>query len=140
MIKSVVKFVTLGTFLMALIAAPSVIPAFAAGGGGGGGGGGPGDDLMRPSAAPPQDSKGSRITHRAKKKPSKQSSAFDDPAFAQAYRAAYSTIYDHNDYAAAIEQLKPLGHDDQATLPNLIAYSYPNLAAHKLSQIWYERA
>ena len=140
MIKSVVKFVTLGTFLMALIAAPSVIPAFAAGGGGGGGGGGPGEDLMRPSAAPPQDSKGSRITHRAKKKPSKQSSAFDDPAFAQAYRAAYSTIYDHNDYAAAIEQLKALGHDDQANVANLIGYSYRKLGDYKLSQIWYERA
>ena len=29
-----------------------------------------------------------------------------DTAFAEGYRAAYTTIYDRNDYAAAIEQLK----------------------------------
>jgi len=40
MIKSVFRRVTLGTFLVALIAAPSF--AFAMGGGGGGGGGGAG--------------------------------------------------------------------------------------------------
>ncbi len=61
-------------------------------------------------------------------------------AFAKAYRAAYSTIYDRNDYAAAIEQLKALGHDDQANVANLIGYSYRKLGDYKLSQIWYERA
>jgi hypothetical protein len=37
-----------------------------------------------------------KSTHKAKKKPNKQSS-IDDPAFAQGYRAAYATIYDRND-------------------------------------------
>jgi len=40
MIKLVFRRVTLGTFLVALIAAPSFTPAFAMGAGGGGGGGG----------------------------------------------------------------------------------------------------
>jgi hypothetical protein len=42
MIKLVFRRVTLGTFLVALIAAPSFTPAFAMGGGGAGGGGGGG--------------------------------------------------------------------------------------------------
>ncbi len=53
------------------------------------------------SPAPSQASKATRTTHRAKK-PDKQS-LFDDPAFAEGYRAAYATIYDRNDYAAAID-------------------------------------
>ena len=50
MSKLVLRFATLATFLMALIAAP-VVPVFAAGGGGGP----PGEDIMRPStrASPP---------------------------------------------------------------------------------------
>ena len=138
MIKSVIKLVTLATFLMALIAAPSVIPAFAAGGGGGGGGGGDYGPTYG-SSPPASDTRATRTTHRHKKKPDKQSS-FDDPAFAKAYRAAYSTIYDRNDYAAAIEQLKALGHDDHPNVANLIGYSYRKLGDYKLSQIWYERA
>jgi len=137
MIKSVVKLTMLGTFLVALIAAPS-IPAFAAGGGGGGG---PGDeDIMRPSSRPPPETKATRTTHGVKKKASKQSSAFDDPVFAKGYREAYATIYDRNDYAAAVEQLKALGHDDHPNVANLIGYSYRKLGDYKLSQIWYERA
>ena len=73
------------------------------------------------------------------KQPSKQS-LFDDPAFARGYRAAYATIYDRNDYNAAIEQLKALGHDDHPNVANLIGYSYRKLGDYKLSQVWYERA
>jgi len=58
----------------------------------------------------------------------------------QGFRAAYATIYDSNDYAAAIEQLKALGHDDIAAVANLIGYSYRKLGDYKVSQIWYERA
>jgi tetratricopeptide (TPR) repeat protein len=132
-------------FSMALIAAPPAIPAFAAGGGGGGGGGGAGEDLMHPSPPPVPGTKATRTTrttrttHKAKKGPDKQS-AIDDPAFVQGYRAAYATIYDRNDYASAIEQLKALGHDDRANVANLIGYSYRKLGDYKLSQIWYERA
>jgi len=140
MTKSGIKFLTLATFLVGLIAQPPVKPAFAAGGGwGGGGGGGVNEDLMHPSPPPAPNSKATHTTHRTKKKPNKQS-LFDDPAFAKAYREAYSTIYVGHDYAGAIEQLKALGHDDFANVANLIGYSYRKLGDYKLSQVWYERA
>jgi len=98
---------------------------------------------MHPSASPSapraQNGKATYTTHRAKKKPSKQS-LFDDPAFAKGYREAYATIYDRQDYAGAIEQLKALGHDEFANVANLIGYSYRKLGDYKLSQVWYERA
>jgi hypothetical protein len=108
MIKWVIKFVTLATVLMGLVAAPSLIPAWAAGGGGG-----PDNKDTSTSSYPPPapGTRATSTTHRARSKPSKQS-AIDDPAFAKSYRAAYDTIYDRNDYAGAIEQLKALGHDD----------------------------
>src|SRR3979411_791797 len=143
MINSAIRFVTPAMFLAALVAAPPVIPAFAAGGGGGGGGGsGGGDPYGSPytSTTPSSpDAKAIRTTHKGKKKPDKQSS-FDDPAFSQGYRAAYATIYDRNDFATAIEQLKALGHDDHPNVANLIGYSYRKLGDYKLSQVWYERA
>jgi tetratricopeptide (TPR) repeat protein len=131
-----IRLATLAMFSMALAAAPPLVPAFAAGGGGGGG-----DPPTMTS--PPQDSRqttprGTRTTQKAKKK-DKQSS-FDDPAFARGYRDAYATIYDRNDYADAIVQLKALGHDDHPNVANLIGYSYRKLGDYKLSQVWYERA
>lgn len=129
MVKRVIRIVTLAMFLMALIIAPSITPAFAAGGGGGD------PDAINPR--PPQPDV--KSAPKGKKKPGKQSS-FADPAFAQAYRAAYATIYDRNDYAGAIEQLKALGHDDLPNVANLIGYSYRKLGDYKLSQAWYERA
>jgi hypothetical protein len=143
MIKLAIRLITLATFLMALMAAPSVVPALAAGGGGGGGGGGGvGEDLMHPTPPTVPETKAprsTRATHKAKKAHDKQS-AIDDPAFAQGYRAAYAAIYDRNDYAAAIEQLKALGHDDHPNVANLIGYSYRKLGDYKLAQVWYERA
>ena len=50
----------------------------------------------------------------SKKKKGGTTSYMEDPAFTKGYRTAYTTIYDRNDYAAAIEQLKALGHDDNA--------------------------
>jgi tetratricopeptide (TPR) repeat protein len=126
MIKPVIRLVTLAMFLMALVAAPPVIPAFAAGGGGG----------MDPPSPPPATDTKATPKHKNKKK----TSAIDDPAFVQGYRTAYATIYDRNDYAGAIEQLKALGHDDRADVANLIGYSYRKLGDYKVSQIWYERA
>jgi predicted Zn-dependent protease len=136
MIRIAISLITLAIFSMMMIAAPPVVPAFAAGGGGGGGGG---TDNMSTSSPPPSTNTKSTNTQKAKKKGSKQSS-IDDPAFAQGYRAAYATIYDRNDYAAAIEQLKALGHDDHPNVANLIGYSYRKLGDYKLSQVWYERA
>jgi tetratricopeptide (TPR) repeat protein len=130
MIKLVTRCVTLAAFLLALMAAPSwLTPAVAAGGGD------PPSSSPPPSYPPPSNTKASK----AKKKADKQSSV-DEPAFIQGYRAAYATIYDRNDYAAAIEQLKALGHDDRPNVANLIGYSYRKLGDYKLSQIWYERA
>jgi tetratricopeptide (TPR) repeat protein len=136
MIRLAIRLVTLAMFSMVLIAAPPVIPAFAAGGG------------DPPSSPQPPDSKATNTTHKSKttntthksKKRANKQSAIDDPAFVQGYRAAYATIYDRNDYASAIEQLKALGHDDRANVANLIGYSYRKLGDYKLSQIWYERA
>ena len=133
MLKSAIKLATLAMFSVALIASPPSVPAFAAGGG---------RDLplaSPPSSPPPGARSALRSSAKSKKKPTKQSSA-DDAVFRQGYRAAHATIYERNDYAAAIEQLKALGHDDNAGVANLIGYSYRKLGDYKLSQIWYERA
>jgi Flp pilus assembly protein TadD len=145
MIKSVIKHGTFAAFLTALTLAYAPTPVGAAGGGGGGGGGsgGSGDPYGTPySSAPSSPSTASKTTGtapKAKKKSSHQS-LFDNPAFAEGYRAAYATIYDRQDYAAAIEQLQALGHDDHPNVANLIGYSYRKLGDYKLSQVWYERA
>jgi tetratricopeptide (TPR) repeat protein len=124
-IKLVIRLVTLAMFSTALIAVPSSTPVLAAGGG------------DPPSSEPPASS--TKAAPKAKKKANKQS-GIDGPAFIQGYRAAYATIYDRNDYAGAIEQLKALGHDEHPNVANLIGYSYRKLGDYKLSQIWYERA
>jgi hypothetical protein len=125
--------VHVGKLSIALMAAPSAIPAFAAGGGG----------EPPPSANPPppqtQPAPAGRTSQKGKKKPQKQSS-LADPSFAEGYRAAYAAIYQRNDYAAAIGQLKTLGRDDIADVANLIGYSWRKLGDYKLSQAWYERA
>jgi len=113
--KFAIRLLTLAMLSMAVVAAP--VLAYAA----------PDSD------PPPSDSKG-------KKKKSSESSTRSYAAFADGYRAAYTTIYDRHDYAAAIEQLKALGHDDSAAVANLIGYSYRKLGDYKVSQIWYERA
>ncbi len=139
MIKLAIKLGTLAPVLMALSTAPSLTPALAAGGGGGGGGA---SSAMDPGPSYPPSSypkrSGTKATHKVKK--TNKQSSIDDPSFAQGYRAAYATIYDRNDYAAAIEQLKSLGHDDHPNVANLIGYSYRKLGDYKLSQVWYERA
>ncbi len=127
----IIRFAALATFSMALVAAPSSTPAFAAGGGGGISGGG---------ESPASDSGGKATRSQKAKKTGKQRSSIDDTVFARGYRAAYATIYDRNDYAAAIAQLKALGHDDHPNVANLIGYSYRKLGDYRLSQVWYERA
>jgi hypothetical protein len=140
MARLTVKSLMLTAFGLSLLAIAPVLPVFAAGGGGGDPGA---PDQMRPgassgtSSSPPGQPPAARSSHRAKK--SKQS-FLDDPAFKQGYRAAYDTIYDRHDYAAAIDQLHVLGHDDYANIANLIGYSYRKLGDYKLSQVWYERA
>jgi tetratricopeptide (TPR) repeat protein len=118
MSKFAIRLLTLAIFSMALVAAPLV--AYAA----------PDSDAPPPSSS----------SKKAKKKTSEVTPSTQDAAFAKGYRAAYATIYDRNDYAAAIGQLKALGHDDNAAVANLIGYSYRKLGDYKVSQIWYERA
>ncbi|MBB4426465.1 tetratricopeptide (TPR) repeat protein [Bradyrhizobium sp. CIR48] len=142
MSAAMIRRVVLGTFAAALLCSP----AFAAGGGGGGGGGG-GVSSTDPYAGAYSDQKsqptypkrpGAKATQKGKK-PNNQSS-IGDPAFAAGYRVAYDTIYERNDYAAAIAQLKSLGHDDHPNVANLIGYSYRKLGDYEQSQVWYERA
>jgi tetratricopeptide (TPR) repeat protein len=120
MSKFAIRFLTLAMFAMAVVAAPLVTKAYAA----------PDND-----APPPSSTKS-----KAKKKTSESQPSIEDAAFSSGYRAAYATIYDRNDYAAAIEQLNALGHDDSAAVANLIGYSYRKLGDYQLSQIWYQRA
>jgi tetratricopeptide (TPR) repeat protein len=110
----------LGVVSMALVSAPVIRSAYAAG-----------DDKPSPPAS---DSK-----TKTKKKNDK-SSSLNDPRFVAGYQTAYTTIYDKHDYTTAIDQLKALGHDENAAVANLIGYSYRKLGDYKVSQIWYERA
>jgi len=121
--KFAIRLLALAMYSMALMAVPLLTSAYAAGG---------------ESPAPPASD-----TKKEKRKPAKRtdrSSSIDDPRFLEGYRAAYATIYDRNDYASAIGQLKALGQDDRADVANLIGYSYRKLGDYKVSQIWYERA
>src|ERR1043166_7220712 len=115
MSKFAIRLLTLAMLSVALVAAP--VHVWAA----------PDND-----PPPPSDSK--------KKKKSSENMTRSYAAFADGYRAAYTTIYDRHDYASAIAQLKALGHDDNAAVANLIGYSYRKLGDYRVSQIWYERA
>lgn len=115
--KSVFRLLTLATLSMALAAGPVITKVQAAG-----------DENPSPPALSKGKKKGEATPNR------------DYAKFAEAYRAAYSTVYDRHDYPAAIDQLKALGHDDNAAVANLIGYSYRKLGDYKLAQVWYERA
>ncbi len=132
-----IRLATLAMFSVALAATPPLVPAFAAGGGGGGG---PGSDPTSMAPPPPDNRQAPPGTRTTQKKKKAKQSGLVDPAFAQGYRAAYATIYDRNEYADAIVQLKALGHDDHPNVANLIGYSYRKLGDYKLAQTWYERA
>jgi tetratricopeptide (TPR) repeat protein len=120
-----IRLTTLAMFSVAVAATPSLTPAYAAGG------------SDTPTPPPATDTKG---TKDKKKKSETRNSNTENAAFLANYRAAYATIYDKQDYTAAITQLKALGQDDRADVANLIGYSYRKLGDYKVSQIWYERA
>jgi tetratricopeptide (TPR) repeat protein len=127
MVKSAIRLMTLAMFSLALLAAPMFASVCVAGG----------DPTPTSSPPPANDSKPSA---KVKKKTSEIRPGVEDAAFVQGYRVAYATIYDRSDYAAAIGQLKSLGHDDNAAVANLLGYSYRKLGDYKVSQLWYERA
>jgi tetratricopeptide (TPR) repeat protein len=120
MSRLAIRLLALAISAMALVALPLLTSAHASGG----------DN----PAPPASDSK------KTKKKTDDKSSGIEDPKFIAGYRAAYATIYDRNDYASAIGQLKVLGQDDRADVANLIGYAYRKLGDYKLAQVWYERA
>src|ERR1700676_819841 len=120
MSKFAARLLTLVMFVVALTAVPLLTAAHAAGG-----------DNPVPPAPPASDSS-------KEKKKNDNSSSIDDPRFIEGYRAAYATIYERNDYASAIGQLKALGQDDRADVANLIGYSYRKLGDYKVSQVWYD--
>ena len=49
-------------------------------------------------------------------------------------------IYKRHEYAAAIDKLKSLGHDENADVANLIGYSSRKLGRYEDSKVWYEQA
>ena len=122
MSKFAIRLLALAIYSTALLAVPLLTAAYASG-----------SDTPSPPAS---DTKATKKKHTKADK----SSSIEDPRFLEGYRAAYTTIYDRNDYASAITQLKALGHDDRADVANLIGYSYRKLGDYKVSQIWYERA
>jgi tetratricopeptide (TPR) repeat protein len=117
MSKIAIRLLMLAMFSVALVAAPVITTVYAA-----------------PDNDPPPPDKGK------KKKTSEVRPGSEDAAFKNGYRTAYAAIYDRGDYAAAIGQLKALGHDDSAAVANLVGYSYRKLGDYKVSQVWYERA
>jgi tetratricopeptide (TPR) repeat protein len=117
--KSAARLLTLAALSMALATAPVITKVYAAG-----------DENPSPPASSKKD----------KKKGSSLEDTRHYAQFEEGYRTAYTTIYDRHDYASAIDQLKALGHDDNAAVANLIGYSYRKLGDYKLSQVWYERA
>ncbi len=119
--KSVARLLTLATLAMALATTPVITKVYANG-----------DENPSPPASSKKGKKGTQLI------PSQDSREY--AKFADGYHAAYSTIYDRHDYASAIDQLKALDQDDNASVATLIGYSYRKLGDYKLSQVWYERA
>jgi tetratricopeptide (TPR) repeat protein len=123
-----VRQIPLVLLVSAFVGAPALDSALAAG-----------SDTPSPPPASETKSSPPSKSKKSEKKSDKKSS-LDDPAFLKGYRAAYATIYENNDYAAAIPQLKALGEDDRADVANLIGYSYRKLGNYELASVWYERA
>ncbi|MGL4263333.1 MAG: tetratricopeptide repeat protein [Afipia sp.] len=116
-----IRQISLALLLSAFVSAPVISQVQAAG-----------SDTPSPPAS---DTKS-----KPKDKKKDEKSSIEDPAFLQGYRTAYATIYERNEYAAAIDQLKALGQDDRADVANLIGYSYRKLGNYELASVWYERA
>src|SRR5262249_40530800 len=121
--KFSIRFLALAIVSMALIAAP--VLAYAAG---------------DPPSSPPPSSSGTKSKKKGHTELIPSQESRDSAKFTEGYRAAYAVVYDAHDYAAAIDQLKALGRDDDARVANLIGYSYRKLGDYRLSQVWYERA
>jgi tetratricopeptide (TPR) repeat protein len=122
MTKSSIRFATLG--IAGAFALAVALPAFAV-------------DSPSPASNPPstQTSAPKGKTSSGKKKKKKS-----ELEFIHGYKVAHAMIYKRHEYAAAIDKLKSLGHDENADVANLIGYSSRKLGRYDDSKVWYERA
>ena len=91
-------------------------------------------DPPKAQSAPKSDAKA------AKKKKATKKEKKAEQQLIHGYKSAYAMIYKRHDYAAAIDKLKSLGHDDNPEVANLIGYSSRKLGRYDDSKLWYERA
>ena len=96
-------------------------------------------DKPKAATAAPKDRAATKATNTKKKKPKKEDQK-SEQQFIDGYKSAHATIYQRHDYAAGIDKLKSLGHDDNADVANLIGYSSRKLGRYEDSKVWYERA
>ncbi len=75
-----------------------------------------------------------------KKKAPKKEEKKSEQQFIDGYKSAHAMIYKRHQYAAAIDKLKSLGHDENADVANLIGYSSRKLGRYEDSKYWYEQA
>jgi tetratricopeptide (TPR) repeat protein len=90
------------------------------------------------TSSAPADKPGAKTPK--KKKAPKTNGQKSEQQFIDGYKAAHAMIYKHHEYAAAIDKLKSLGHDDNADVANLIGYSSRKIGRYEDSKLWYERA
>ena len=81
-----------------------------------------------------------KTTKADKKKKAKEKEKKSEQQFIDGYKSAHAMIYKRHQYAAAIDKLKSLGHDENADVANLIGYSSRKLGRYEDSKIWYEKA
>ena len=79
-------------------------------------------------------------TKAAKKKKATTKEKKSEQQFIDGYKAAHAMIYKRHDYAAGIDKLKSLGHDDNADVANLIGYSSRKLGRYDDAKVWYEKS
>ena len=94
-------------------------------------------DSPSPSTDKPATTTSAPKEKSAKKKKKEKKS---EQEFINGYKTAHAMIYRDHEYAAAIDKLKSLGHDDNADVANLIGYSNRKLGRYDDSMLWYERA
>src|SRR4029079_8901690 len=96
-------------------------------------------DKPKAETATPKGKAVSKATKTKKKKPKKEDQK-SEQQFIDGYKSAHAMIYKRHEYAAAIDKLKSLGHDDNADVANLIAYPSRKLGRYEDSKLWSERA
>ncbi len=90
-----------------------------------------------PPQKPSQTTNKPKDSSQTKATTDKSSSAED---FLRGYHAAWTLIYDKNDYVAGIAALRTLGYDDNADVATLIGYANRKLGRYNDAKVWYERA